>query len=92
MLIACEVSRANSDLAAATQLVIFEDLCADPAGTLSKLFDHCGFATDKAFVDKAAARIAAPTYYKSGFTDTELVSIARETGDTMERIRALAAG
>jgi hypothetical protein len=79
----------NPELAAASRLVVFEDLCADPSGTLGSLFDHCGFDSNDDKLTQAAARIAAPTYYKSKFTDAELFSIATETGDTMERIRSL---
>jgi hypothetical protein len=80
----------NTELAGASQLVVFESLCADPSGVLSNLFSHCDFDVSEEFAANAASRIAAPTYYKSRFSDAELFSIARETGDTMERIKALA--
>ena len=80
---------ANPELAAAAKLVVFEDLCADPSGILGDLYSHCDFDISAEFLSNSAARITAPTYYKSQFTDAELFSIARETGDTMERIRTL---
>jgi len=81
---------ANPELAAAAQVVVFEDLCADPNAILGNLFTHCGYTISDEQLNAAAGRIAAPTYYKSRFTDGELFAIARETGDTIERIRALA--
>jgi hypothetical protein len=80
----------NPQLAKASQLVIFEQLCTKPALILGDLFSLCDFNVSEEFTANAASRIAAPTYYKSRFSDAELFSIARETGDTMERIKALA--
>ncbi|MCP4002279.1 MAG: sulfotransferase [Gammaproteobacteria bacterium] len=80
----------NPQLAEASQLVVFEQLCADPSGILSQVFKHCDFDVSEEFTQNAASRISAPGYYKSRFSDAELFSIARETGDTMERIKALA--
>jgi hypothetical protein len=80
---------ANPELMAASKLVVFEDLCAEPSDILGDLYSHCSFDVSAEFLSNAAARITAPSYYKSQFTDAELFSIARETGDTMERIRTL---
>jgi hypothetical protein len=80
----------NPQLAAASQLVVFESLCANPTGTLGSLFQHCDFDVSQEFAAQAASRIAAPTYNKWRFSDAELFSIARETGDTMDRINVLA--
>lgn len=81
---------ANHQLAAAARFVIFEQLCAEPRMQLAAITQHCGVDTDNTFISRAAARIQAPTYYKSGFSDAELVSIAHGTGATMDRIRAIA--
>ena len=80
----------NPQLAKASQLVVFEQLCANPSDILGNLFELCDFEVSEEFAAHAASRISAPTYYKSRFSDAELFSIARETGDTMERIKVLA--
>jgi hypothetical protein len=81
----------NPQLAEASQLVIFEDLCAEPQRILGTLFEWCGVDASEEFTAHAASRISPPAYYKSRFSDAELFSIARETGDTMDRIKRLAA-
>ena len=80
---------ANSELAAATKFVVFENLCADPEKILSDTFAHCDLKLSDKLVSEAASRIKAPTYYKSGFSDPELFAIAQGTGATMDRIKAL---
>ncbi len=80
----------NAQLNTASQLIVFEDLCTAPTDKLNELFEHCGFYVDESFVARAAARIKAPSYYKSTFSNTELECISQETAATMERIRVLA--
>ncbi len=80
---------ANPKLAAASQIVVFEELCADPTDILGKLIDHCDLGTDADFLNKAAARISAPTYYKSKFSTEELSTIRSVTDATYNRIRGL---
>jgi hypothetical protein len=80
---------ANPALAKASKFVEFEQLCARPVEVLSDLFAHCELDVSKQFIDKAASRIEKPTYYKSGFSDMELVRIAQRTGATLDRIRGL---
>jgi len=80
---------ANSKLSAAVKFVEFESLCADPETVLTDMFSHCDLSVAPKFVSDAAERIRPPTYYKSGFSDIELVTIAQGTGATMDRIRAL---
>ncbi len=80
----------NAQLNSASQLIVFEDLCATPTDKLNELFEHCGFNVDESFVARAAARIKAPTYYQAAFSNTELECISQETAATMERIRVLA--
>lgn len=80
---------ANNALAKAAKFVEFEQLCAGPAEILGDLFAHCDLNVSQQFIDSAASRIEKPTYYKSGFSDIELVTIAQRTGETLDRIRAL---
>jgi hypothetical protein len=79
---------ANPKLAAATQLIVFEDLCADPAGQLTDMMNHCGYNVSDEFMQAAAGRIKAPTYYKSKFSESDQALIESATSATMERIRA----
>ena len=79
---------ANDQLATAVKFVVFEDLCAHPQAILGDLIKHCQLDVDHSFIDTAARRIKAPTYYKSGFSDQELFAIAQGAGATMDRIRA----
>jgi hypothetical protein len=81
---------ANPLLARATRLVLFEDLCTRPREILDQIFAHCELEVSESFRADAAARIAAPTYYKSKFSDAELYTIGSQTGETLERIRRLA--
>ena len=80
---------ANPELAQATKFVVFEDMCREPERILGEVFDHCRLEVDKDFRAAAAGRIKAPTYYKSKFSDAELVAIGQGAGATMDRIRAL---
>ena len=82
---------ANPKLAAASQLVVFEDLCSDPARMLDTMFRHCELDTDDNFLANAAGRISAPTYYKSKFSQAELETIHSVTDSTYDRISRLAA-
>jgi hypothetical protein len=81
----------NPELRAASKLVVFEDLCADPDGVLRDMFNHCGFELEASFIANAAARIQAPTYYKSKFSEADQQIIRSETASTLERIKKLAA-
>lgn len=81
---------ANEKLSAAVTVIEYENLCAHPETILRGLFQHCDLNVTDRFIEEAARRIAPPTYYKSGFSDVELVTIAQETGSTMDRFRALA--
>jgi len=80
----------NKKLAEAVKFVVFEDLCANPHAILDDLVTHCELSVDNRFIDTAAGRIKAPTYYTSGFSDQELVAIAQGAGATMDRIRSSA--
>jgi Sulfotransferase family len=44
----------------ATLLVRFEDLCADPAGTLGRILSHARLPVDDAWLAESAQRIRAP--------------------------------
>ena len=80
----------NDELAAASRIVVFEELCERPDEVLSDLFRHCELEAAPDYLAAAAGRITAPTYYQSGFDDNELDMIAAETSATMARMKNLA--
>ncbi|MDP6436561.1 MAG: sulfotransferase [Gammaproteobacteria bacterium] len=80
----------NDELAAASRIVVFEELCERPDEVLGGLFRHCELEAAPDYLAAAAGRIMAPTYYQSGFDDNELDMIAAETSATMARMKNLA--
>ncbi len=73
---------ADPALAAATQIVRYEAMCASPAAMLQTIADHCGLAPGEDFIAKEAAGISAPTYYRHGFSDAELAIIQECCSET----------
>lgn len=73
-------------LRAATMVVPYETLCADPTATLAGLLAHCGLPADPGFLADAAAGLHPPTYYRPRFSDRELALIAAETSDAAARL------
>ncbi len=78
---------ANPQLAAATCIVHYDDLCAAPDTTLQKIFAHCELAAEPSYMMSAAARIAAPTYYQPDFSSAELQTIEERTGPALSQLR-----
>jgi hypothetical protein len=72
-----------------TQLIHYDDLCAEPDATLARLYRHCGLVVDEPTRREQAARIAAPTYYKPDLSDEEIGVIRAATDATAARIQAL---
>jgi Sulfotransferase family len=66
------------ELAGAIQVVRYEDLCADPATTLTAVLDHCGLAHDD-LPEVAREQISAPNYYEPNFTEAERTTIRSRT-------------
>jgi len=79
----------NPALAHQTLLIHYDDLCAAPDDTLDRLYRHCGLDVPPESRQVQAARISAPTYYQSGFTDQEIGVIRAAADGTAERIRGL---
>lgn len=75
----------DPELRRAIHVVRFEDLCAEPRGTLSDLLAHCGLAAGPDFIADAADRLHQPTYYRPRFSAAELSIIAAETAETARR-------
>jgi hypothetical protein len=70
-------------------LVHYDDLCGEPERTLGRLYRHCGLEVAEGTLREQAARISAPSYYKSGFSDEEVRMIRAATDGTVARIRDL---
>jgi len=76
----------DDKLRAATIIVRYEDLCADPAGQLRGLLEHCDLGTAEDYVASQATRIHPPTYYRADFPEAELELIAEHTEPTARRL------
>ncbi len=74
----------DSLLAAATQVVRYEDLCADPHFASEYLLSHCELDLSPV-VAEFAWQIKAPSYYKPSFTDFDEKIIAEETDAVAKR-------
>ncbi len=70
----------DTALRQAVELVRFEDLCAAPTSTLSRVLDHCELP-DVDLLREFSARIEAPRYYEPSFTAEEEAIIREETAD-----------
>ncbi|MGE0231971.1 MAG: sulfotransferase [Flavobacteriaceae bacterium] len=68
----------------AIMIVRYEDLCIDPAGTLSGILGHCALAPGD-IPRRASETVSAPDYYRPSFEKSELATIARITGDVAAR-------
>ena len=65
-------------LRAATLIVRFEDLCADSAPTLGRIFDHCNLAERDA-ISEWSGRLHLPTYYAANYSPSDEAIIEEET-------------
>ncbi|EXF45105.1 hypothetical protein BAY1663_02513 [Pseudomonas sp. BAY1663] len=59
----------------ASLLVRYEDLCAQPREILQQVFAHNQLELEPAALERAAAGLHAPTYYRPKFNDDELALI-----------------
>lgn len=76
---------ADPALRAATLVVRFEDLCAEPGVTLERLFAHCRLDDAGGLVAEQAGRMQPPSYYRSDFTEAERRAIADHAGPVAAR-------
>jgi hypothetical protein len=77
-------------LARRTLLVRYEDFCDSPEEDLANIHAHCELEIDYRTIERQARSIAAPTYYRHGFSDAELAAIENETSAVKARIDRLA--
>lgn len=75
----------NARLRDAVLVVRCEDLWDAPRRTLGRILDHCGLMCGDDFIDRLAARIRAPSYYKPSFGEPELDIISANTAPTALR-------
>ncbi|MDX8491502.1 sulfotransferase [Mesorhizobium sp. VK22B] len=65
-------------MAGSMLVVRYEDLCSDPAATLSTILDHCEL-DDCGLARAAQATVSFPAYYEPSFTQAERNEIRRRT-------------
>ena len=80
----------DARLREAVLIVGYEDLCAEPALMIRRLFDHCQLAIDDDKVKTLAAKVQFPAYYQPKFSDAERMMIDEITGPVAERFALLA--
>lgn len=77
---------ATGNLGGAAQILRYEDFCAAPAAALTRVFDHAKLDCDPAWLAGFAAKVSAPSYYSSGFSDSDLAIIREETAGVAVRL------
>lgn len=75
---------ADPAIKAATHIVRYEDLCADPAKTLTAVCDHCALGAGE-LPALARAMVSAPAYYRPAFSESELETIQARTATVASR-------
>jgi hypothetical protein len=69
-------------LRAMAHVVRFEDLCADPAGTIRGVLAHCELPDPGPVLARFAGAVRAPDYYDPSLGPAELDAIREETAAT----------
>jgi hypothetical protein len=77
----------DAALARRVAIVHYDDLCADPGGTLRRLHRHCGLDCTEERIEGQASRIAAPSYYRADLTARDREIIRSETQDVSTRLQ-----
>lgn len=75
----------DPEIAAATKIVRYEDLCADPSATMASVLDHCALADSGQLTALARERISAPDYYQPDFSEAERDIIRQRTAAVAAR-------
>jgi hypothetical protein len=76
----------DAELKKACLLVRFDALCAKPLEVVKAVFAHCALPLDEDAAEALAARVSAPDYYDSAFSDAQKRCIADITGETAKRL------
>lgn len=69
----------------AVLVVRYEDLCATPAETIRRLFDHCRLDIADEALARQAAKVTFPSYYQPKFSTAERRLIDEITGPVVQR-------
>lgn len=75
----------DAALAKATRIVRYEALCADPAGEMRSVLDHCALAEEN-MAEHAAEVVSPPRYYQPAFSNSEVHLIRERTAQTATRL------
>jgi len=81
----------DKSLARRMLIVHYRNFCAAPAAVLRRVYHHCELEVERRVFEEQAARISAPTYYKTDFSKADLEAIEEETSDCQRRIERLVA-
>jgi len=82
-----ELLAGDPALARRVAVVHYDDLCADPGGTLRRLHRHCELAGTEELIDVQASRIAAPSYYRADLSEENREVVRDETADVAARLQ-----
>lgn len=74
----------DPEIAAAAQVVRYEEFCARPEATMTDILRHCDLAAE-ALPEEAGRTISPPGYYQPEFTPAEYAAIRERTADTAAR-------
>jgi hypothetical protein len=66
----------------AALVVSYEGTCASPEATLKTVLEHCRLPDAGPIIERYAATISYPSYYKCHFTPDEMAVIREETAGT----------
>jgi hypothetical protein len=77
----------DAALARRVAIVHYDDLCADPGGTLRRLHRHCELDCAEERIEGQASRIAAPSYYRADLSARDREVIRSETEEISTRLR-----
>jgi len=80
-----DLLEAEEELRAASLVVRFEDMCAQPHQNLRTVLAHAGLSDSEAIVQQFASTIRPPDYYEQQSTTANGTIIAEETGIIAKR-------
>lgn len=76
----------NPDLADATLILRYEDLCADPERVLTELFDHARLPQAEEVVGLWAPQISPPKYYSPDLDPKEIEAVREITAQAAKAV------
>jgi hypothetical protein len=73
---------ADAKVRQAVMVVQFEEMCAEPARTLTAVLNHCELPATEAIINRQAANVRHSKPYHAFFSSAELATIQAETAKT----------